>query len=162
MRLKLALVFALTLLVMCSTSSFAVAELFSMTYGQGAPGVGWIYKLTNNDTTGNVVVTGLDIVWDPAVPSTYYTVTGTPTGWVENPSFGWPAWDAVVNDPEPGESLSGFSFTAPTAAPYFTVYYNVLTDSLYYDGEATPEPSSLLALLSGVGVLGAMIKRRIA
>jgi hypothetical protein len=96
------------------------------------------------------------------VPPGYYAVTGTPAGWVENTDYDFPAWDAIGNDPGPGASLKGFAFTAPTPAPYFTVYYNVLGSDQWYDGECVPEPGSMLALLGGLGSLGALIRRRVA
>ena len=163
MRLKFSLMLALAMLVLCSASAFAVAP-FSMTVEAGATPHSWVYTLTNNDTTGDVIPTGLDIVWDPAVPTSYYTITGTPAGWVVNSSYDWPAWDALSNDPAAGESLKGFEFTAQTYAPYFTAYYNVMGEDIWYDGEVAPvpEPGSLLGLLGGVASLGAMLRRRIA
>ncbi len=161
MKLKLSLMLAL--LVLCSASAFAVAP-FSMTVEAGATPNSWVYTLTNNDTTGDVIPTYLDILWDPAVPTSYYTVTAAPAGWVINPSFDWPAFDAIGNDPGPEQSLSGFELTADTYAPFFTAYYNVMSDEFTFDGAVTPvpEPGSLLALLGGVASLGAMIRRRIA
>jgi hypothetical protein len=161
MKLKLSLMLALVILVLCSTAVSAAPAPFSMTYEQSSPGV-WTYTLFNDDTTGDVIPTGLDLIWDPAQPTSYYTVTGTPDGWIVNPSYDWPAWDAFGNDPVSGDSLAGFEITAATPAPYFTAYYNVLGNDLWVDGEAmpTPEPSSMFALFSGVAGLGAMIRRR--
>ncbi|GEM_PF-2711669 len=159
MRLKLCVVFALAVLVLCSASALAEGP-FAMTYGPGeAPGT-WVYTLYNNDTTGTIVPWGLDLYWADPVDPSYYSVTGTPAGWVENLAYTWPAWDAISNDPAPGESLVGFTIAAPTAAPYFTVYYYELGDSREQLGQVVPEPSSMLALFGGVSALGVMIRRR--
>lgn len=162
MKLKLSLMLALVLLLLCSTSVFAIVPPFSMTVGPGAAPDTWAYTLYNDDTTGYVIPMYLDIVWNPAVPTSYYTVSGTPAGWVVNPGYDWPAWDAIGIDPESGESLTGFELTAPTFAPDFVAYYNVLGEERSYEGNVTlvPEPSSMLALLGGLGSLGAMIRRR--
>ncbi len=161
MRFRVSLVLALAMLAICCTSAFAAPEPFSMTYGNESGS--WVYRLFNNDISGDVIIWGLDIYWDPAVPTDYYTITGTPAGWAFNPAYGLPGWDAIENDPGPGESLKGFAFTAATPAPLFTVYYNVLGNDCTFEGTAVPEPGSLLALLGGVGSLcGMMIRRRIA
>ncbi|MBP6964469.1 MAG: PEP-CTERM sorting domain-containing protein [Armatimonadetes bacterium] len=161
MKLTLSLIIALAVIALCSTSAFAVGP-FSMTYGPGAAPGTWIYTLINNDAPGgDVIPLYLDIYWDPAVASDYFTVVGAPAGWVVNPAYDFPAFDAVGNDPGPGEKLKGFEIAAPTPALFFTAYYSVLgEEQTPYDGVAVPEPGSMMALLGGVASLGAMIRRR--
>lgn len=163
MKLTVSLIIALAMIALCSTSAFAAIEPFSMTYGPGAAPGTWIYTLINNDTIGDVIPLYLDIYWDPAVASDYFTVLGAPAGWVVNPAYDFPAFDAVGNDPGPGEKLKGFEISAPTPALCFTAYYSILgEEQTPYDGEVVPEPGSIMALLGGVASIGAMVRRRIA
>ena len=159
MKLKYCLVFALAVVVLSGTSALA-DTLFSVNYKAGATPGTWVYTLWNNDPSGLANVTGMDLYWDEPVDPSYYSIVNTPDGWEEFPGVAdCPAWDAIQNNPEPGDNLSGFVVQSALPAAYYTVYY-VYYDQMDESGQVVPEPSSMLALLGGAAALGAMIRRR--
>jgi len=100
----------------------------------------------------------------------WYAVTadagdvGTPAGWHIRQDYRKVGWDAnsVADRLQPGASLSGYNFTSQAQTSTYGWY--VGSDKWGYVGTVTldlvPEPSAVLALAGGLGVLGLPFIRR--
>ena len=152
--------------VVCLLLSTAACAQFSVSVEQLSPGV-WEYTLCNDGVEGEIPWY-LDIDWvlgwdEFKSPEMTFTVTGSPEAslWYENPDFPWPAWDCYGADPVPGECLGGFVVESAEPGRYFRVgYEDALGEILEQEGEVdiVPEPSSILAVLCGLG--GIVWRRR--
>jgi len=166
---KAKFVSASVLLALCLLASFAYADgPFSVTCKPGESG-GWEYTLYHNSMSG-AVASYMDINWivdwdENQTPQMPFQITGSPTAylWEAYTGIGFPSWNSADMYPLLGESVSGFVMTADAPALYFHVNYDYGYSNTYdQEGEVTmtPEPGSLLGLLSGLAGLGAVIRRR--
>ncbi len=148
--------------VVCLLLSTAACAQFSLTAEPAGPGA-WEYTLYSNGVNAEIPWY-LDIDWVPGwddgkSPEMTFTVTGSPEAslWYEGTlGFPWPTWDCWGVDPEPGNSLGGFVVESAEPGAYFRVgYESDLGDELEWEGEidVVPEPSSILAVLCGMGGL---------
>lgn len=143
---------------------------------QPVPG-GYRYHLTvynNTDPAWNGHIVDL-LLWIEPVPARdAASDVVSPAGWTGYVDV-WQNvnWSIGMNNPEwwtgipPGESLSGFAFTfskLQTAIPYSAGVRNIYGYPAYGGTiipELIPEPSSLLALATGLaGALSSLRKRR--
>ena len=135
--------------VVCLLLSTAACAQFSVTAEPAGPGA-WQYTLDIDWVPG----------WDDGkLPEMAFTVTGSPEAswWYEGTlGFPWPTWDCLGVEPEPGNSLGGFVVESAEPAAYFRVgYEDGLGEELEQEGEIdiVPEPSSVFAVLCGLGGL---------
>jgi hypothetical protein len=150
-----------------------------ITYGENNIGSGiWEYSLTVANTSDPVLDAGVDIYdlffYDPSesgtvvsLPTDWDNILGT--GFIDTFSL-YPGATPLGSDIAPGAVLSGFvfQFNGRVGPLAFDVLFVNPTggDPLSYSGATSsastpiPEPSTLLLLSAGVGILG-WTKRRL-
>lgn len=165
----------LTLLAILGTASaaFAQGQIASGTI-TGAGSGPFSYSLTFSD--GASATSPIGSVWYSWIPGQFFlpgTPTGTsaPTGWtatISSTSIQYVASSSIY-DIQPGQSLSGFGYTATFSPAQLAAAPNSGESDAYSAGlfsdagniftvQAVPEPSSLGFL--GVGVLGLALASR--
>jgi hypothetical protein len=166
MSLRLSVILALVALCLFAAAGYAGAANFAVLAEPGADATTWIYTLFNNSSpAAALVVTGLDLDWPEGVERPAFTVVqGTPDGWTAL-DYPWPAWDAsTTNEPSAGNNLPGFTVITNDLPTHFVVYFDNLGIPDYEEGEvevqSTPEPGSLIAMLSGFAGLACAARRR--
>lgn len=162
----------LTLLAVLGTASaaFAQGDIPSGTIIGSGSGP-FSYSLTFSDGAG--ATAGIGSVWYAWVPGQFFlpgTPTGAsaPTGWTANVNGNSVQYVASSSayDIQPGQSLSGFGYTATFSPATLASTPNsgesdAYTGGLFSDGgaiftvQAVPEPSTLGLL--GAGVLGLVL-----
>ena len=108
---------------------------------------------------------GGDPIWQWTLATADASAVSSPSGWHAQQSFRDITWDADTPDAliQPSASLGGFSFTsaAQPGTLRWLVHAGAAGD---YLGSVTPqpvpEPSALLVLVGGLGVLGLPVLRR--
>jgi len=157
------------ILALCLLATVAYANgPFSITcqpFGTGE----WEYTLYNTGPAGTVPWY-LDLNWidyweEDQVPQREFVITGSPEDheWYAFIGIGFPAWDSYGMDPAPGANAPGFRIQATDPALIFRVtYLDDIGDEHDYIGNVvvTPEPGSLITLLSGLVGLGVALRRR--
>lgn len=167
-------VFALILCLVFAAvgSALAAGNTFRVTLDSGSDSGTWVYTL-HNDNTDGIVPSALDIDWDQASAPADYDISwiSSPDNWTPDSLSGYffPAWNCDPSYPLlHGESVTGFTVTAPTAPMNFTVYTpdELGFDAVFETGTVTiptqnaPEPGSLGALLTGATAMGGLLIRR--
>lgn len=132
---------------------------------------GYRYSLTVNNNTSATDNWHLIDLHVPIIPA---SDIASPTGW---PGAYWPGyrvqWAYGPDNPDwwngvgPGESLSGFDFTSTKLVTTGVLAYagarndrGVTTFHYTFVPQLVPEPSALLTLTSGLGMLGIPFLRR--
>lgn len=142
----------------------------------GTTGV-WTYTLYNDSTDGFITLDGFGLFGSSA--SSLEAVDPAPVGWdlcdeddlIYYNDYMQVVWVAgMENIPEAGQSVAGFSIYAPegaTAPTKFEVVYipSDVWDYVdftgdIYDPNALPEPSSAMALMAALPMMGAAAYRR--
>ena len=162
--------FASAVLALCLLVTVACADgPFSLTcqpFGTDE----WEYTLYNIGPDGTAAWY-LDLNWidyweEDQEPQQDFVITGSPKGhdWDEYTGIGYPSWFSGGMDPVPGANVSGFRIQSTEPALFFHVKYQDYNLDLHDqigNVVVTPEPGSLIALLSGLVGLGATLRRRV-
>ena len=153
----------LTILAVCATLTAALAQCpFSVTCQQSEPGI-YTYTLYNNGVHDEVPWCcdfNWVLDWSESQTPAEFTILSAPEdpNWIVNHFFPWAAFDCWGVHPLPGESLTGFVVASDDPALFFRVVYesSQTWDLLECEGviePIVPEPSTILALLCGLGGL---------
>jgi hypothetical protein len=142
----------------------AFADPVVTTYSiSGSPG-NWMLDFS---VTNNIGISGMDVYYVGfSVPSG--SISGLPANWIQYDTYPLQAYDYGVSIPDMiqnGETLGGFRVSVanlPTQIPWFAYAYNWENPGANpsYEGIAAesnptvPEPTSLLFLGTGLGILG--------
>jgi len=149
----------------CILTVYGSSQFVTLKPSYEASGSGWIYTyVLDNTSTSDITAFTLTLL-PPCAPASSCTPLDKPAGWVwlSFPSFNYlNGWNATGDDIGPGQTGT-FKFSSPYGPSSDKPGDASGQNALGFSGKCyapIPEPTSLVALLAGIGGLVGFVTRR--